>query len=48
MTHAILVIEGDTTLRESISSTLRREGYFVLAIVSKTGTEMLLALSGTL
>jgi two-component system alkaline phosphatase synthesis response regulator PhoP len=32
MTHAILVIAGDTTVREAIASTLRREGYVVLTL----------------
>jgi two-component system alkaline phosphatase synthesis response regulator PhoP len=42
MAHAILVIEGDATLREAISSTLRREGYFVLAIADASLAEDLI------
>jgi two-component system, OmpR family, response regulator MprA len=39
MTHAILVIAGDAPLREAIASTLRREGYFVLAIADASLAE---------
>jgi DNA-binding response OmpR family regulator len=39
MTHAILVIAGDAMVREKLTSTLRQEGYFVLAIADASLAE---------